>query len=406
MKICFLLAEHPFLDARIFHKEAKSLVRAGYDVTMIVPKRRGYLFNIDGQLFKNRFLNPRFTYEGVQIVTYEDQSTHQLGRQLYYMKQSTIDRDQNPLIRLGIEIKADLYHAHEFTSCYDALMIKRALKKDGMHTRVIYDSHELVPDPLDPHLSQKQKRQMYELLNEMCKELDAVITVSPSIQATFKQVNPRILTMVLYNSPPLSVWKEEPVDLDRPLTIGYVGRMETNKGSLSKLINIIKKANEDMNLHAKIIGGSTKNFLIEESDEVYKKIDVIGWIPYHQLAAELETVDVGWIDVEVIKSANRNVSLPNKLFTYLERGIAPLVNKSYEISRFIQMNQCGFVINKETATAEDYATKLIALDKQRGELKLAGARGRKVLEEKYSWEQMEQKLIDLYELLLKNPPSV
>jgi hypothetical protein len=39
-KICVLTSAHPALDTRIFYKEARSLVKAGYDVTLIAQHPR------------------------------------------------------------------------------------------------------------------------------------------------------------------------------------------------------------------------------------------------------------------------------------------------------------------------------------------------------------------------------
>ena len=64
-----LVTEHPFLDARIYKKEAKSLMKKGYVVTMIVPRKDGFLFDINGAIFKDRFLEKTFIYEGIKIVT-------------------------------------------------------------------------------------------------------------------------------------------------------------------------------------------------------------------------------------------------------------------------------------------------------------------------------------------------
>ena len=40
VKICILTTVHPPFDIRIFHKEAKSLVKFGYDVTLIAQNNR------------------------------------------------------------------------------------------------------------------------------------------------------------------------------------------------------------------------------------------------------------------------------------------------------------------------------------------------------------------------------
>lgn len=45
-KICILTTVHPAFDTRIFHKEAKTLARADYDVTLIVQHDKDEL--VDG----------------------------------------------------------------------------------------------------------------------------------------------------------------------------------------------------------------------------------------------------------------------------------------------------------------------------------------------------------------------
>src|SRR5690625_4719156 len=70
-KVCMLVAHHPFLDARIFKKEAKSLQKKGYQVSMIVPKKDGHLFDVDGTPFTNKYRQKVFTYEGIKVITYD-----------------------------------------------------------------------------------------------------------------------------------------------------------------------------------------------------------------------------------------------------------------------------------------------------------------------------------------------
>src|SRR5690625_2046983 len=91
--VCFLVLEHPFLDARIFKKEAKSLAKVGYQVTMIVPRRNGYLFDVDGSLFREKFRKERFVHEGIKIITYEQTYPEKQLQNLYHnLKKGKIPR--------------------------------------------------------------------------------------------------------------------------------------------------------------------------------------------------------------------------------------------------------------------------------------------------------------------------
>ncbi|GAF15566.1 glycosyltransferase [Bacillus sp. JCM 19046] len=400
--ICFLVAEHPFLDARIFQKEAKSLVRRGYNVSMIVPRREGFLFDIDGSLLTDCFLETSFMHEGVRIIAYDPPGAkRQIARQLYYAKSGKLDPLPSPLTTLGVELQADLYHAHEFSSCYDALMIKRVLNQRKQRTRIIYDSHELVPDALEK-MSRITRVKMAELLEQMFKELDTVITVSSSIKQDYEQIDSAVPIEVLFNSPLLSPFEQKNKGDHSPLVLGYVGRMDEDKGSLARLIQIVEYANRFINLRVKVIGGLAEPARNRVPEHIRKKIDWVGWVPYEKLAEELRDIDIGWIDIKTENSLNRMYSMPNKFFSYLERGIPPLVNRGKDMKAFIGEYQCGFVL-EENASPVDFAKALIRLNEDRAQITETGLRARKVMEERYVWEKMEQHLYEIYERLLSEP---
>ena len=126
--VCMVVAYHPFKDARIFKKEAKSLQRKGYNVTMIVPRMNGNLFDIDGTPFTKSFRNKVFTYEGIKIVTYSwEQCKDQLNKVLSDEHVWEAKGFNNPLTQLAMKEDTDIYYTHEYLSfCWNRY--KRLMK--------------------------------------------------------------------------------------------------------------------------------------------------------------------------------------------------------------------------------------------------------------------------------------
>jgi glycosyltransferase involved in cell wall biosynthesis len=102
----------------------------------------------------------------------------------------------------------------------------------------------------------------------------------------------------------------------------------------------------------------------------------------------------------VDQSLNHDYSLPNKFFSYLNNGVPVVVNQCHAMEAFIKKHHCGYVIEKRHAAAEDYAEALLKLGNNTSKLRSMSQNARKVMEDIYSWERMEERLYRVYEELL------
>lgn len=402
-KVCMVVAYHPFMDARIFKKEAKSLQKKGYNVTMIVPRRNGHLFDIDGTPFTTRFRSKVFTHEGIKIVTYnwencENHLNKVLSNEVFWESQGF----NNPLTELAIQQDADIYHAHEYLSLFAGVGIKRLMKKrKGKDVKLIYDSHELTPDPLDDKYTKATRQNLQQKLFYMLEEVDYIITVSDSIKSWYLTHKPNLPVEVIYNSPPLSKSHLPKSYASNKVTVGYEGNFDDKKGLKEKIVGMTEICSKRGNFQFKVIGGSRFGNSFSIPKHLQENIELTGWIDYQTIPYHLKDVDIGWIDLEnVEQSLNIQYALPNKFFSYLNNGIPILVNKCHEMESFIRKYECGFVVEKTHVTAQDYADALQHLLADKNTLKQMSENGRNVMENLYSWENMENRLFRVYQQLL------
>jgi glycosyltransferase involved in cell wall biosynthesis len=401
-RVCFLVSEHPFLDARIFKKEAKSLVKHGYEVSLIVPKRNGYLFDIDNTPFKNRYLEEQFIHEGINIITYEQ--TNRSGQWKHYynqLKMGKINRSSHPLIELGKSEQADIYHAHELDSLFAGVNIKRELAKMGKQVKLIYDSHELDPDPSTKE-AHRIKQVKLDLLKQMLKETDYCITVSPSIKSWFHCIAPDVVTEIIYNSPPLTPFYKSDFKRKKELTLVYEGVMNSKRGSFHKLMKIIELCNQHFPLNVIIIGGNKKSEdPLTPPHHLRDRVKQTGWIPYDSIPQIMNQADLGWVDLDANESLNNRYAMPNKFFSYLNNGLPVITNECQDMMEFIRIYQCGVIVEGRDATAEDYVSVLLHLNSNRKLIREMSKNARGLMETQYSWEQMEKRLLTIYQRLLR-----
>ncbi|MDQ0255342.1 glycosyltransferase involved in cell wall biosynthesis [Evansella vedderi] len=377
----------------MFEKEAKSLKKMGFDVTIVAGKREGKLFTIGK---KPVFQKEEFYYDGIHFVTYD--AHYPLGQEKKVMIRKMIEELRNGaqsyfidgLAQKALAIQADIYHAHEWETLYDAVQIKRILRNEQKRNiKVIFDAHELESDNL--------------LMKELMKEVDYIITVSNGLKSQYAQRYPKVPITVIYNSPHFEK-QIPPKDFSsKLLTIAYEGSLTKDKGDPEKIAEIINHCKTKINFKFKIIGGMPK---LPEYQGVMQKmksnpyIQWVDWVDYHDLPKQLSNVHIGYINFR-LNTPNREYALPNKFFSYLNSGIPVVVNAAHEMEEFIKRHKCGIVIKKGEATAEDYATQFVRLYNNRLLLKKMSENARSVIRSTYGWEMMESRLRSIYSVLSK-----
>ena len=390
-KVCILLCYLPFLDARVFECEAKSLLKHGYDVTIIAPRKNSLLFDIDGKPFTDRFREETFHYQGVKIVTYDSEKR-------------TTNHLSDPLYQLGLKEEADFYQAHELNSFSYGKEIKNALKtQKNKSAKLIYDSRQLIPDPFSLKINDETKKTWRSTLLANLKAVDYVITVSDSIKSWYLSIDPLLPVEVIYNSPPLTSNFSLKEDHTNKFVVAHEGNL--SKANIEKFLPMTDSIRKVMDIQFKLIGGPRYGETIAIPEHLQSHVTMSGWVHYHSLPAEMSDVDIGLIDLDPTHSLNNAFSMPSKLFSYLNNGVPVLVNKCSDMEKFVHTYQCGMVINKLNPTPADYVKGILYLHKNKSELEQMRINARKIMEDVYSWNHMEKRLIAVYRSLASNQPQ-
>ena len=359
-KVCIFTSVHPTFDTRIFHKEAKTLVQTGYDVTLIA------------QHSKNEIV------DGVKIIA--------------------LPRPKNRFMRifgltwqvfcLALRQHADVYHFHDPELIFVGIVLRIFGKK------VIYDVHEDVPKQIlnKNWMGNLYIRKFVAFILNIIEQIGALL-FSKVIVATLDIAKrfPENKIVILRNFPILEL-------IDNTVPINY----KKNKpviiyaGGLTK-IRGIKEIVEAM----EYIDDTAELWLLGkwESEEFKKECENLGGCEYtkylglkslEEVYSCLKFSKVGISILYPVK--NYLTSLPVKTFEYMACSL-PVVMSNFPYWQEI-FGDCALFVNPYDS--KDIAEKISYLLDNPDEAKKMGRRGRKLIKEKDSWEAESKKLLEMY----------
>jgi glycosyltransferase involved in cell wall biosynthesis len=351
LKIAHLTSVHGAFDTRIFHKQCKSLARAGYDTYLVVVHDK------DERI------------DGVQIKAI-GRAKGRVARMV-----GTVWR----VYQIALRLNADVYHLHDPELIPVGLALKRRNKI------VVFDSHEDYPADIlsKPWIPKGIRTYVSNAFARLEKyafpKFDAVITVHQQIAERLKKIQPN--TVVVHNFPIID--DSFIIIEDRLPKFVWLGMLSPIRGSMQidSALNLSARAAMD-------VIGPVSNFITNN-----KKIVFLGKFLQPAAMAMASQYLAGL--VTYLPEPNHVDALPNKLFEYMALGLPVIASDFPKWRKIIEDAGCGILVDPNSPV--EIAKAMQWMLDNKAEAVEMGFRGRQAVLKKYSWPSEENTLLKLYE---------
>jgi glycosyltransferase involved in cell wall biosynthesis len=367
-RVIHLTSAHGPFDVRIFHKECRSLARAGYDVIEI----------------------GNFAFSG-EVDCVNIQGLNRRGGRLQRSTVSLI-----PLARKALRADGDLYHLHDPELLFVGLLLRAAGK------RVIYDVHEDLPRTVLfkaylPHSIRKPLMWATEIVeNMLARQMSGLVAATPALAQRFQEFKGN--TIAVNNYVMLDEFTPQPrMANESTPAVTYYGGMSTERG-IHEMLVAVDLIPKELGVKLELAGSF---YLQQQQDAVmaspeWRHVLWHGELDRSGLTSLLKRVRVGLV---VLHPHPAYVtSHPTKLFEYMAAGI-PVIASDFPLWRsIVDGAQCGLLVNPlDPRSIAAAIEKLIA---NPDEARRMGMRGRAAVERQFNWAMEEHSLLSFYRSML------
>ena len=368
LRIVHLTTVHSAVDPRIFHKECRSLARAGFDVTVIGPH--------PGDATRDAVKIKSISQDRSRIA----RMTRTVWRAY---KQARIEN-------------ADVYHFHD----PELIPVGLLLQMNGK--RVIYDVHEDLPkDVLSKHYLPGWSRFAFARISQGIEELlsghfSALVTVTPAIADRLRRINPQ--TIVVHNFPcieELQISGTPPPWEERRASVTYVGGIARRR-AISEMVAAMALLPDSLPATLELAGPE----IPEEADSDalrqhpgWKRVHHHGFLDQKSTFRVLQNVRAGL--VLFLPEPCHFDAMPQKIFEYMGAGL-PVIASDFPLWRRI-MGDIGCAVFVDPTDPAKIAKVIEYVLTHPRDAEEMGRRGQAAVSQKFNWTSEAEKLVRLYE---------
>jgi glycosyltransferase involved in cell wall biosynthesis len=372
LKILMILSNPFMVDPRVY-KEAKALVDAGYEVSVIVWDRKKTYEKqdtIDGiRLF-------RIHNEGLMTILSHDLFRNPLWWWHAYKKGLELYND-------GFDF--DVVHCHDLDTLASGVLLKQKLG-----VKLVYDAHEMWGYLIEGSVPKIVSKIAFIMEKILVKKVDSIITVSKPFFDYFSSIAKCSVTLVM-NCKDLSYKEYKPAN-NKNFTLIYIGGMK-KKRFFPEIIDLCTKID---NVHL-ILAGKPEDLFneIKKYANDFDNVNFHGTIPTKDILPLTRKADATFILVDP-SSKHYQKTLFNKQFEAMVCARPIIVtNDTYAAEMTKELN-CGISVDY---TEESIRKAIIKLRDNPGLCESLGKNGFTAAKKRYNWEIEKKNLLKVYERL-------
>ncbi|WP_413171089.1 glycosyltransferase family 4 protein [Anabaena azotica] len=374
VEINILTSVHRAVDIRIFHKQAASLARAGYQVKLFAQEHP------DASIMARQY---NITY--VPLLSIDKR--RQRGK--VWLN----------LMELLKQMPGDIWHFHDPELLPLTIIWKKMF---AQHVSLIYDVHEDMPlqvlskEWIPTSLRKATAQIAGRVEKRFSNYVQAIVTATPDIANNFVHDN----KVVVHNHPFLPKHSKESdilPYLERDPIVVYTGGLTKMQG-IFEMLSTIDLLPESLKVKFHVAGKYDPSNLMDQlvTTSGWKHTHYHGVINRDEVMELMNKARVGLIIDHPIPNYIR--SLSTKMFEYMSAGI-PIIASNFPLwASIVNKYQCGLLV--DPYNPQDVADAILWILEHPDEAMAMGKRGQKAILEEYNWERESNRLLGLYEAII------